>query len=91
MDWRGNGRDRWGECWKAEINDGTAGIDGGEDGAKKQAPARCAEPVAYEKAGQLIVLNIGDGLADRAFIQGGLLVNQAGHECGMAELVDAAW
>ena len=37
-----------------------------------------------------VVLNVGDGLADRAFIQGGLLVNQAGHECGMAELVDAA-
>lgn len=89
VDWRVNGRDQWWGCWQAEINDGLAGISGREDGAKKQAPAMSAEPVAYEKAGQLVVLNVRNGLADRALIQGGLLVNQAGHECGVAELVDA--
>jgi hypothetical protein len=46
VDWRGNSRDKWGECWKAEISDGLAGINGWEDGEKKQAPAMSAEPAA---------------------------------------------
>ena len=36
------------------------------------------------------MIDVGDGFADRAFIQCGLLVNQSGHERGVAELVDAA-
>jgi hypothetical protein len=36
------------------------------------------------------VFNIRDSLADRALIQGGLLVNQSGHEGRVAKLVDAA-
>ena len=88
-DWWGKGRDKWWGCWKAAISDELAGINGWEDGAKQQAPALSAEPVAYEKVGRSVVLNIRDGLTDRAFIQRGLLVNQAGHERGVAELVDA--
>ena len=90
VDWRRNGRDKWRACWQAEISDGLAGINGWEDGAKPQAPALSAEPAAAGWMGQLVVLNVRNGLADRAFIQRGLLVNQAGHERGMAELVDAA-
>ena len=37
-----------------------------------------------------VVIDVGDRFADRTFIQGGLLVNQSGHQSGVAELVDAA-
>lgn len=51
VDWRGNGRDKWWGCWQAEIRDGLAGINGWEDGAKKQAPAMSAEPVESGRMG----------------------------------------
>ena len=36
------------------------------------------------------MINLGDGLTDGAFIKDRLLVNQARHESGRADLVDAA-
>lgn len=50
----------------------------------------CTEPARRGVAGWSVVIDVGDGFADRAFIQGGLLVNQSCHQRGVAELVNAA-
>ena len=39
-------------CWKAEMSDWLAGIDGWEDREKPQTPTTCAEPAKCEKVGQ---------------------------------------
>lgn len=79
-----------GGCWRAEISDELAGINGRADG-EKTGPGDERGACGMRTVSRSVVLNVRDGFADRAFIQGGLLVNQAGHEGGMAELVDAAW
>ena len=37
-----------------------------------------------------VVIDVGNGFADRVFIQCGLLVNQSGHQSGVTKLVDPA-
>ena len=53
-------------------------------GGTKQAPAS-AGPVAGRGLGGSVVVNIGNGFADGALVQGLLLLDETGHERCVAE------
>lgn len=57
---------------------------------EKRAALIDTQPVVENGDGHSVVVNIRDGLTDGAFIKDRFLVNQARHECGGADLVDAA-
>src|SRR3972149_234638 len=48
------------------------------------------ESVAIEAINVLFEINIGNGLAEGAFLVHGFLINQSGHQRGGTELIDAA-
>ena len=57
----------------------------------KTGSAEWREPVeSRARGGELLVIEIGDGFAHGALIEHGFLVDEPGHQCGGAELVDAA-
>src|SRR3990172_12406326 len=57
---------------------------------RKRAAGAWAQPVSGKGGPPSTVVNLGDGLAQGALIQALFLVNQARHEGGSADLVDAA-
>ena len=59
-------------------------------GHKKTDSVDGAESVAIAAVNRSLEINIGDRLADRAFIDDGFLLDQPGHQGGGAELIDAA-
>ena len=97
---RGGGRSPRSMAAKAAIHGGPgrlAGQNGGSSGSQwrrmrpaKKAPAGSTGPHGVGGGRGSVVIDFGDGFADGAFVQRGLLVNQPGHEGGVAELVDAA-
>lgn len=46
--------------------------------------------MAIEAANVLFEINIGNGLANGAFVDPGFLIDQPGHQSGGADLIDAA-
>ena len=56
---------------------------------RKTGSADWLSPLGNWRGAGLLVVEVGDGLADGAFVQHGLLVDHAGHQRGGADLVDA--
>ena|SRR3989304_5723192 len=59
-------------------------------GHKKTDSGDETESAAIEALNRSIEINVGDGFANGALVQHGLLIDQPGHQGGGADLVNAA-
>src|SRR3989304_9595571 len=57
---------------------------------KKTASGHETESAAIEAFNRSFEINIGDGLANGAFVDPGFLIDQSGHQRGGTELIDPA-
>ena len=54
----------------------------------KTGSGRRPEPIESGRRRRSVVIEVGDGLTDGAFVEGGFLINEPGHERSRADLVD---